>query len=236
MEDSKINYGITTAITSWEEAERPREKLALWGKNAVTLTELLAIVIGSGNRNLNAVELSRLILQKHSPEKLPFLKIHDLTKFKGIGHAKAVSIIAALELGKRCLVAEKEIPAQIVTSADVYRLLRDTFANLDHEQFWVIFLNTNGRVIAKEMISKGGISQTVVDPIIVMKKTIGYMAKGIVLAHNHPSGNMEVSRADKTITNKIAELCKLLHVNLCDHVIFTSNGYTSFADIGLLKT
>ena len=231
----KVKYGTSAAISTWEEAERPREKLATWGKNTVTLTELLAIVIGSGNRNLNAVQLARNILYKYPPEKLPFLKISDLKEFRGIGQAKAVSIIAALELGSRCHMTEKTKPQEIRTSSDIFRLLREKFSNLDHEQFWVVFLNTKSTVIAIEMISKGGINQTVVDPIIVMKKTIGHMAKGIILAHNHPSGNLRISASDKNITRKIEEICRLLHVNLCDHVVFSEFGYMSFADEGLLK-
>lgn len=229
-----MNIKKTVAISAWEDEERPREKLSMWGKNALSLAELLAIIIGSGNSELNAMDLARAILNKFPPNKLPYLKIADLCVFRGIGKAKAISIIAALEMGKRCSKESRTVSNKITTSHDVYHLLRDKFQHLDHEEFWMLSLNTAGRVIKVEMISKGGISQTIVDPVIVMKKAIENMAKGIILAHNHPSGNLKVSRADKNLTSKIDELCKLLNINLFDHVVFTDNGFTSFADEGYI--
>lgn len=229
-----MKFDNSIAITAWAEEERPREKLATWGKNSVSLTELLAIIIGSGNKDVNAVEIARQILHRYPATKLPYLKIADLCQFKGIGQAKAVSIIAALELGKRCNRSVSKKSNKIVSSSDVYTLLKDKFDQLPHEEFWIVFLSASCRVICIEMLSKGGMTGTIVDPVIVMKKTIEHMAKGIVLAHNHPSGNLSVSSADKTLTKKIKEICQLLHINLLDHVVFTDNGFTSFADEGLL--
>ncbi len=224
----------TVAITAWEEEERPREKLAMWGKNLLSLTDLLAIIIGSGNKQFNAVDLARSILNQYPASKLPYLKVNDLCAFPGIGKAKAVSIIAALELGKRCSREENELPKKIVSSKDVYDLLKDKFANLEHEEFWMVCLNTGGRVISIEMVSKGGINRTIVDPVIVMRKAIEHMSNSIILAHNHPSGNLAVSSADRRLTTNIFEICQLLNIGLLDHVIFTDNGFTSFADEGYI--
>lgn len=224
----------SVAITSWEDEDRPREKLSMWGKNALSLTELLAIIIGSGSSELNAVDLARAILNEFSPQQLPYLKASDFCVFRGIGQAKAISIIAALELGKRCGAEARIETKKITTSSDVYHLLKDKFEHLDHEEFWMVSLNTAGRVIKVEMISKGGICQTTVDPVIVMKRAIENMARGIILAHNHPSGNLNVSSADKKLTTRIDELCQLLNINLFDHLVFTDNGFTSFADEGYI--
>ena len=223
------------AISAWEEEEQPREKLSMWGKNALSLTELLAIIIGSGNREFNAIELSRMILQQYPPHKLPYLKIADLCAFPGIGKVKAISIIAALELGKRCNNVKDNAIKKIVSSSDAYHLLKDKFDHLDHEEFWLVCLNNAGIVVNVEMISKGGINQTIVDPVIVMKKSIEHLSKGIILAHNHPSGNLSPSSADKRLTKRLNEICQLLNIDLLDHIIFTDKGFTSFADEGYIN-
>jgi len=234
MEEIKLKYGKSLSILSWAEEERPREKLTALGKNSMALTDLLAIIIGSGNRELNAVDIARNILHKHPPNRLPTLEIADLIKFVGIGHAKAVTILAALELGQRCAAAEHPKRKALVCSEDVHVYLKNIFLNLDHEQFWILFLDSSSHVIAKEMISKGGRTSTIVDPLLVMKKAIGHSAKGIILAHNHPSGNLKPSGADRALTNKLKEVCSLLHVNVLDHLIFARTGFYSFSDEGIL--
>ncbi len=230
----KIEVEQTLAISSWIDEERPREKLAMWGKNSMSLTELLAIIIGSGTKQMNAIELARMILKEHEAHELPYLNISELCLFNGIGSAKAISIIAALEFGKRCARETRQNRSQIKTSEDVYQLMRDKYENLDHEEFWVVFVNAASKVTQIEMISKGGMTKTIVDPVIILKKSIQFMARGIILTHNHPSGNLKVSSADRNLTNKMKELCSLLDINLVDHVVFTDGGYTSFVDEGYL--
>jgi len=223
-------------IKNWSEEDQPREKLMLKGKSTLSNAELIAILIGSGNSDSSAVELSRQILDTfgNNLSELSKKNIHDLMKFKGIGEAKAISIIAALELGRRRKDSDKPDKKIIGSSRSVYDLMYESMVDLSHEEFWVVFLNRANGVIKKDRISIGGISGTVADVRMIMKMSIECLSCGIILVHNHPSGSFQPSLADKQLTQKLKEAGKLLDVPVLDHVIFTDNGYFSFADEGLL--
>lgn len=218
------------------EDDRPREKFLLKGKNALSDAELLAIIMGSGSRDESAVELARKILQsvENNWHHLSRLQIADLMKFKGVGEAKAISIAAALEIGRRR--ATQEIPerTQIKSSNDIFVLLSPFLSDLQTEEFWAIFLNQNNRVLGKSQLSSGGINQSVVDVRILFKAAIDQFATALVIAHNHPSGNLKPSTEDVKITKQIAEAGKILNIQLLDHVIIAQNSYFSFADESML--
>jgi len=218
------------------EDDRPREKFLLKGKNALSDAELLAIIMGSGSRDESAVELARKILQsvENNWHHLSRLQIADLMKFKGVGEAKAISIAAALEIGRRR--AAQEIPerTQIKSSNDIFVLLSPFLSDLQTEEFWAIFLNQNNRVLGKSQLSSGGINQSVVDVRILFKAAIDQFATALVIAHNHPSGNLKPSTEDVKITKQIAEAGKILNIQLLDHVIIAQNSYFSFADESML--
>lgn len=224
------------AISSWAEEDRPREKLVLKGRQVLTNAELLAIVIGSGSKNESAVDLSKRILASVNNDLFAIgkLSIKDLMKFKGIGEAKAISIIATLELGRRRKNSEKIDSKKITSSNDAYEELKDLFSDLDHEQFWVLLLSRSNKVIAKKRISIGGVAGTVVDSKIIFKTALEHLASGIILAHNHPSGNLKPSTADITITKKIMAAGKNLDINVLDHIIVSDLGYTSLVDDGFV--
>lgn len=223
-------------IKSWSEEDRPREKLLLNGRETLSEAELIAILIGSGNTELSAVELSRCILHSASNNlhELSRWEVSDFTQFKGIGEAKAISIVAALELGRRKILADPIQRKQITSSKDTYNHIYPILADLNHEEFWVILLNQSNRLIAKSKISQGGISQTAVDIRIILKKAIHHQASSIILAHNHPSANLQPSKHDIAVTQKIAEACKYLDMRLVDHLIIAQGDYYSFADEGRL--
>jgi len=218
------------------EDDRPREKFLFKGKNALSDAELLAIIMGSGSRDESAVELARKILQsvENNWHHLSRLQIADLMKFKGVGEAKAISIAAALEIGRRR--AAQEIPerTQIKSSNDIFVLLSPFLSDLQTEEFWAIFLNQNNRVMGKSQLSSGGINQSVVDVRILFKAAIDQFATALVIAHNHPSGNLKPSTEDVKITKQIAEAGKILNIQLLDHVIIAQNSYFSFADESML--
>jgi DNA repair protein RadC len=223
-------------IKHWSEEDQPREKLMLKGKSSLSTAELIAILIGSGNSELSAVELSKQIVDSvdNDLSVLSKLNIHDLMKFKGIGEAKAISIIAALELGRRRKETETVERKKIGSSKDAYQLMYESLVDLPHEEFWVIFLNRANQVIKKDRISIGGITGTVADVRMIFKMAIENLSCGIILVHNHPSGNTEPSNADTLLTNKLKEGGKLLDIPVLDHLIFTDNSYFSFADEGLI--
>ncbi|WP_367268606.1 RadC family protein [uncultured Pedobacter sp.] len=187
------NYEQKLGIKLWAEEDRPREKLLLHGRRHLTDAELIAILIGSGNKNETAVDLSKRILSfyENNLTKLGKASIQELSRFKGIGEAKALTIIAALELGLRRKETVEEVITHVTTSNDVYKYLHQTFANLNHEEFWILLLNRSNRVIGKFLISKGGQAGTVADPKIIFKTALENNAANIVLAHNHPSGNLK---------------------------------------------
>ncbi|MCB0756562.1 MAG: DNA repair protein RadC [Flavobacteriales bacterium] len=231
MEDYKPVKGIR----SWAEDDRPREKLLLKGKSALSDAELIAILIGSGNTEETAVDLSKRILQSlnNNLSELGKLTVKDLMQFKGIGEAKAISIIAALELGRRRKDAEPEKRIKITDSRSAFDTIYPHLGDLNHEEFWVIFLNRANAVIGKQNISKGGVSGTVVDPKVVFKMAVQFPASGIILAHNHPSGNLKPSQADHQLTRKLKEAGKALDIPVLDHLIIGERDYFSFVDEGV---
>lgn len=229
-------YESSFSIREWNENDRPREKLLAKGKNALTDAELVAILIGSGNKDESAVALSKRILGSvdHQIHALGKLSIKQLMKFKGIGEAKAISIVAGLELGRRR--GEEDIPkvTKITCSKDVFTLLYPMIGDLEHEEFWVLYLNNSNRVLQKKQISIGGKTGTLVDPRIVYKSALEFDATAIILAHNHPSGSLRPSRSDKELTEKLKLAGSSLDIKLLDHLIVTEKHYFSFADEGVM--
>ncbi|CAN5492120.1 DNA repair protein RadC [soil metagenome] len=223
-------------ILKWAEEDRPREKLLLKGKSALSDAELIGILIGSGTRSMSAVDLSRIILKEvnNNLNELAKLNVHDLQKFKGIGEAKAISIVSALELGRRRKDSEPQKKPGITCSRDVYDLMKPELMDQPHEEFWVILLNRANMVLKKKSISSGGISGTVADPKIIFKVALENGASALILVHNHPSGNLKPSEADTRLTKKLKEAGQLLEIPVLDHLIFTDSAYLSFADEGLL--
>ncbi|KEY19473.1 RadC family protein [Kaistella antarctica] len=218
------------------EDDRPREKFLLKGKNSLSDAELLAIIMGSGNREDSAVELGRKILNSvgNNWHNLSLLQISDLMKFKGIGEAKAISIAVALEIGRRRAAQEVPEKLQITNSQESYKILLPYLSDLQTEEFWAIYLNQNNRVLGKNKLSSGGINQSVVDVRILFKSALEHLATGIIIAHNHPSGNLKASPEDLKITKQISEGGKILNIQLLDHLIIAQNAYFSFADENLL--
>ena len=231
-------YGKRLAIRSWAEEDRPREKMLLQGRRALSDAELIAILIGSGSKQESAVELSRRILAEsdHDLNRLALLSIKDLTsgRFKGIGEAKAICIIAALELGRRRKETISPERPQITSSKDVFQIMIPTYADLNHEEFWIVLLNTANRVIGKHKLSKGGRAGTVVDVKILFEEVLSYKATSVILTHNHPSGNLSPSDQDRVLTKRISEAGKLLDIKVLDHLIFSNTDYYSFSDSGEL--
>ncbi|MFI5150548.1 MAG: DNA repair protein RadC [Bacteroidia bacterium] len=223
-------------LKSWAEADRPREKMLEKGRQSLSDAELIAILIGSGSRKETAVELARRMLQacENNLNELSKWTVKDLTRFKGMGEAKAVAVMAGLELGRRRRESQPEKKLQLMSSADSFREVRDLFMDLPHEEFWMLLLTRSNNLIRKEFVSKGGLSGTLVDPKMIFKPALQYLASGIILCHNHPSGNLRPSEADKSITRRMKEAGLLLEINILDHLIITSGGYFSFADNGIL--
>ncbi|RLZ08285.1 RadC family protein [Faecalibacter macacae] len=227
---------IKQSIKNWNEDDRPREKMSLKGKNSLSDAELLAIIMGSGNREESAVELAKRILQSanNNWNELAKYSIQDLCQFKGVGEAKAISIITALEIGRRRNSQEVLERAKITSSNDAALILQQQIGDLPIEEFWVMFLNQGNRIIKTEQISRGGITQTSVDVRIVFKRAIELMATAIILSHNHPSGNLNPSESDKNLTRKFSEAAKYLDIQVLDHIIVTQKSYFSFADEGII--
>jgi DNA repair protein RadC len=226
----------TFAIKYWAEDDKPREKLMLKGKAVLSDAELIAILIGSGSRNESAVELSKRILSgaDNNLNALGKLSLKQLTTFKGIGEAKAITIIAAMELGRRRRIEESLELKKITSSKAVFEIMQPIIGELPHEEFWVLFLNNSNKVIYKTQISKGGITGTVVDTRIIYKTALEHNATSVILCHNHPSGALQASDADKQITQKLKEAGKHLDILVLDHIIVTEKSYLSFADEGIL--
>lgn len=222
-------------IKDWSEEDRPREKLIQKGIQTLTDAELIAVLIGSGNRELSAVELSKYILSDNGNDlnKIAKKSVKKLTEYKGIGEAKAISILAALELGKRRDLSKTEEQVKIGSSKGIFQILNPLYRDLPYEEFWVIFLNRSNKIIHKEKISQGGISGTVVDNRIILKMAIEHLASSIILSHNHPSGQLQASQQDIQITQKLKEACKLVDIAVLDHIIVADNQYLSFADESL---
>lgn len=221
-------------ITNWSEDDRPREKLMLKGKEALSNAELIAILIGSGSRNESAVNLSKRILAAtDSLNALGKMSIPQLINFKGIGEAKAIAIIAALELGRRRRAEDSVELVKITSSKIAFEIMQPIIGELSHEEFWVIFLNNSNKVISKAQLSKGGITGTIVDVRLVYKLALENGATGLILCHNHPSGNSQPSEADKEITMKLKLAGDSLDVKVLDHLIITETKYYSFVDEGI---
>ena len=229
MEQNKI------PITNWSEDDKPREKLMLKGKSVLSDAELIAILIGSGSRNESALDLSKRILASvdHNLNALGKLSIAQLMNFKGIGEAKAISIIAAMELGRRRRSEDVVELAKITSSKAVFEVMQPIIGELPHEEFWVLFLNNSNKILFKTQLSKGGMTGTMVDVRIVFKIAFEQNATAIILVHNHPSGKLQASDADIQITKKIKTAGQQLDIPVLDHIIVTESGYYSFADEGI---
>ncbi len=223
-------------IKSWAEADRPREKMLEKGRQALSDTELIAILIGSGNKEMTAVELSKQILKSTGNDlaALGKLSVHDLVKFKGMGEAKAVTIIAALELGRRRKSSGEGQQSKVSSSADAFEYMRSVFADLPHEEFWIVLLNRANQIIRREFISRGGMSGTVVDPKMIFRPALQFLACSIILCHNHPSGSLYPSEADLKITRQLKDAGKMLDIPVLDHLILAGDSYYSFTDQGML--
>lgn len=223
-------------ILNWAEEDRPREKLQIKGKSVLSDAELIAILIGSGSQALSAVDLSKHILTSvgNDLNSLAKLSVNELTKFKGIGAAKAITIISALELGRRRKNSQSDARKQIRSSKDIYELMAPELMDQPVEQFWVVILNRSNTVICKKLVSLGGVSGTLVDPKIIFKSALENLASSIILVHNHPSGNLKASQADLNLTEKMKSAGSFLEIPVIDHIIFTDNGYLSFADNAIL--
>ena len=232
----KMNEYKKLNIKDWAAEDRPREKLLSKGPRVLTDAELIAILIGSGNLEETAVELSKRILQStgNNLSELSKKGIDHLKTFNGIGEAKAVSIVAALELGKRSKEADVFIRKKITDSNDAAEYFMPLMADLNHEEFWVMLLNRGNKIIDTFMVSRGGVSGTLIDVRLIMKSAIEKLASTIILCHNHPSGTLQASDADLDITRKIKDAAKLMDISVLDHLIIGRNSYLSLADEGLL--
>ncbi|GHT54313.1 DNA repair protein [Bacteroidia bacterium] len=227
MNATKLN------VKDWSPDDQPREKLLAKGVNALSDAELLAIIIGSGNTEETSVELSQRILQtaENTINRLSKFSVNYLvSNFKGIGNAKAISIVAALELGKRRKAEETENPGKILCSMDTYKYFYPILCDLPHEECWILLLNNAKRIIDRVKISQGGIAQTPVEGKLVYKEALVRLATGVILCHNHPSGNTKPSSLDDEITFKIKKGLRLLEISLNDHLIFCDGSYYSYAD------
>ncbi|MFY0689559.1 MAG: DNA repair protein RadC [Cyclobacteriaceae bacterium] len=230
-----MNHSLS--LKEWAEEDRPREKLTRKGKSSLTDAELLAILLGSGTRKLTAVDLAKLILKEvdHDLHRLGTLSINDLKKHKGVGEAKAITIVSALELGRRRKASEPSQKPKITSSGSAHQLIEGDLTDLQHEEFWVILLKRNNEVIKKVRISSGGVSGTVADPKLVFNAAIESLASAIILAHNHPSGNLTPSDQDKHLTNKLIQAGQTLDIKVLDHIIVGQSSYFSFADEGMMQ-
>lgn len=223
------------SIKNWAEDDKPREKLMLKGKTALSDAELVAILISSGSRNESAVSLSKRILSSvdNNLNALGKLSLKQLMEFKGIGEAKAVSIAAALELGRRRRAEESVELSKITSSKAVFEIMQPIIGELPHEEFWVLYLNNSNKIIHKSQLSKGGITGTVVDIRLIFKTALEHNAISVILTHNHPSGKLQASDADKDITKKLKVAGEQLDIKVLDHIIITETGYFSFQDEGI---
>lgn len=237
MAENNLYQEQSLSIKSWAEDDRPREKMLQKGRSVLTDAELIAILIGSGSRNESAVELAKRILLsvQNDLNHLGSLSIKDLMKFKGIGEAKAISIAAALELGRRRKFAEPQKQLRISSSNDAFDALYPFLADLQYEEFYALLLRRNNTVIETIRISQGGVSGTVVDAKMIFAAALDKMASSVILAHNHPSGNLSPSQADIRLTKQLVQGGKLLDISVVDHLILAGKSYYSFADEGMMN-
>ncbi|MGB3608282.1 MAG: DNA repair protein RadC [Psychroserpens sp.] len=231
-----VDKHISFSIKNWSQDDQPREKLRDKGKDTLSDAELIAILLGSGNRNENAVALSKRILASvdHNLNELGKLSLKQLMVFKGIGEAKAISIAAAMELGRRRRGEEALQKKKISSSSSVFELMQPIIGELPHEEFWILYLNNSNKVLQKNQLSKGGITGTLVDVRLVLKTALEFGAVALILAHNHPSGTLKPSEADKALTQKLKLAAQSLDIKVLDHLIVTEKAYFSFADENLL--
>lgn len=225
------------ALKSWAVEERPREKVMANGIQYLSDAELLAILVGSGTRNITAVELARNILHKvgNNLHELGRQSVGDLLKIKGVGPAKAISVLAAMELGRRRAGMHHKDKIPVKSSETVFNIFHPLLGDLDHEEFWLLMLNRANKVLGRFKVSQGGLSGTVIDTRIILKKALDNLASSIIICHNHPSGNNQPSDADVKITEKLKKAAEMLEIKLLDHVIIADKSYFSFADEGLIN-
>lgn len=231
-----MDYRNGSTIKQWSEEDRPREKLILKGKAALSSTELLALLLGSGNRQATAVDVARQLLESanYNLSEMARWSVNDFTRHPGVGLARAVTIMAALELGNRKRTQEAMIKEKISGSRDVFEIMQGEMADTHYESFWVLLLNRANRMIRKVNISEGGISGTVADPKKIFKMALEFNASSMILCHNHPSGNVQPSEADIRLTKKMKQAGELFDLPVLDHLIFGGAAYFSFADEGTL--
>lgn len=224
------------SIKNWAVEDRPRERLLSKGIHSLSNTDLVALLIGSGTKEISAVELARRILKKaeNNLNLLGKFSVDDLQKQKGIGKARAISIVAAIELGRRRKLSEALDRPKITSSKDVYDIVFPLISDLPHEEFWILLLNRANKIIDRNKISQGGIAGTVIDVRIILRNAIEKLASSVILCHNHPSGNIEPSKSDIGITRKLKEAAEVMDIKLLDHIIVAGNSYFSFLDEGLL--
>ncbi len=233
----KIEDGRPMKIKNWSPEDRPREKFMLKGASALSDAELIAILIGSGTGNFNALDVAKKLLQQVDQHlaQLARLTVRELMKAKGIGEVKALCISAALELGRRRKEEDAMERPKIGGSKDAFQQLAPDMMDLPHEEFWVIVLNRAHRVVRKKKVSEGGVSGTIVDPRIIFKMAIEELASGVIVAHNHPSGNLTASQSDIDLTKRLREAGRFLEIPVLDHLIICGKHYLSFADEGMLS-
>jgi len=226
----------SVSIKNWKEDDRPREKLLSKGKHTLSDAELIAILIGSGNREESAVGLAKRILTftSNNLNQLGKLSVNDLTQFKGIGEAKAISIITALELGRRRRLEEALERPKINSSKAVFDIMQPILGELNHEEFWVLYLNNSNKIMYKNQLSSGGITGTLVDVRMLFKKALELSSVAVILCHNHPSGSLKPSKSDIDLTKKIQQAGKSLDIKILDHLLITEKAYFSFADSKLI--
>ena len=231
-----MNHYNSHAMTTWAVEERPREKVMANGVQFLSNSELLAILLGSGTKNMTAVELARRILKAsgNNLQKLGRQGVGDLVRIKGVGPAKAISILAALEIGRRRAGIQHAEKIPVKSSETVFNIFHPLMGDLEHEEFWLLMLNRANRVLGRYKVSQGGLSGTVIDTRIILKKALDNLASSIIVCHNHPSGNMQPSDADVKITEKLKKAAEMLEIKLLDHVIIADKSYFSFADEGLI--
>jgi len=231
-----MNKYNSQALSTWAVEERPREKVMANGVQYLSNAELLAILLGSGTRHMTAVELARQILKDagDSLQELGRQGIGELVRIKGVGPAKATSILAAMELGRRRAGVQHSDKVAVKSSETVYKLFHPLMGDLEHEEFWLLMLNRANRVLGKYKVSQGGLSGTVIDTRIILKKALDNLSSSIIVCHNHPSGNKQPSDADVKITRKLKKAAEMLEIKLLDHVIIADKSYFSFADEGLI--
>ncbi len=229
-------YQPKLSIKAWAEEDRPREKLLNKGAKNLSDAELLAILLRSGSREESAVSLAQRVMHgcENNLNELGKQSLSVLTKFKGLGATKALTIMAAMELGQRRQLSDIKERPQVRSSKDAYQTIAPLLADLPHEEFWILLLNRSNRIISRDRVSMGGVSGTVVDARLVFKKALEVLASSVILCHNHPSGNLNPSQSDLNLTRKLKKAGEVMDVSVIDHLIIAEGGFYSFADEGVL--